>query len=86
MAFVVEVVVDRDVDGSEFLERLHLSKPQHRPLSSSECQVAVLHPVVLPSAHFTAIEIAQFTHRGRIGTQSVGDYGPRSAVAIQCLL
>ena len=86
MAFVVEMVVDRGVGGSEFLERFHLSKSQHGMFSSSERQVAVLHPVVFPPAHFTAIEIAQFTHRGRMGTQSVGDYGPRSAVAIQRLL
>jgi hypothetical protein len=80
---VVEMVVDGDVDGSELLECLHSAKPQHRPLSSSERQVAVLHPVVLPSAHLAAVEIAQLAHRGRVGSEPVGDYGPRSAVAFQ---
>jgi hypothetical protein len=86
MAFVVEMVVDGDVDGSELLECLHSAKPQHRPLSSSERQVAVLHPVVLPSAHLAAVEIAQLAHRGRVGSEPVGDYGPRSAVAFQSFL
>ena len=34
IAFVVEMVVDRVVDGLEFLECLYSAKPQHRPLSS----------------------------------------------------
>ena len=35
-AFLVEMVVDLSVDRAEFLQRMHLSKPQHRPLPSSE--------------------------------------------------
>lgn len=30
-ALLIEVVVDRGVDGGEFLQASHLSKPQHRP-------------------------------------------------------
>ena len=36
VAFLIEKVVDRAVDGSEFLERLHPEKPLHRAFSSSE--------------------------------------------------
>ena len=31
MALVAEVVVDRGVDGSEFLQGLEVSEPRHRP-------------------------------------------------------
>ena len=86
MAFVVEMVVDRGVDGSELLERLLLTKSQHGTLSSSERQVAVLYPVVLPSAHFAAVEIAQFAHRSRIGTQSVGNDHLNRTVLLQGFL
>jgi hypothetical protein len=36
VAFLVEVVVDRAVDGGEFLEGFHSPKPLHSALSSSE--------------------------------------------------
>jgi hypothetical protein len=83
MAFVVEMVVDRGVDGSELLERFHLPKSQHGTFTSAEWQVAVPHPVVHPSAHFAAVEIAQFVYRGRVGTQSVGNDHLSRAVPLQ---
>ena len=36
MALVVEVVVDRGVDGSEFLQGLDVPEPGHRTLSAAE--------------------------------------------------
>ena len=36
MALVVEVVVDRGMDRSEFLQGLDVSEPSHRAFSSSE--------------------------------------------------
>jgi len=45
--------------------------------------VAILHPVVLPLANFVAVEIVQFVHRGRIGTQSVGNNHLSRAVPLQ---
>jgi hypothetical protein len=36
MAFLAEMVVERSMDGGEFLQGLHLPEPQHRPFSSSE--------------------------------------------------
>ena len=49
MAFLIEVVVERGVDGRELLKRLHLPEPEHRSLSSSKGQVAVLDPVISPA-------------------------------------
>ena len=63
-----------------------MPKSQHGTLSSSERQVAVLHPVVLPSAHFTAVEIAQLAHCGRVGPESLGHDGTRLAVPLQGIL
>jgi hypothetical protein len=48
---------------ANFLQCLHLPKSEHRPLSSSKWQVAVLKPVVRPPTHLTAVEIAKFSHR-----------------------
>ena len=39
MAFLVEVVMDRGVDGDEFLQTSHAPKSMHGPFSSSEWQV-----------------------------------------------
>ena len=36
MALVVEVVVDRDVNGGEFLQGLDVPEPGHRSVSSAE--------------------------------------------------
>jgi hypothetical protein len=54
------------MDRGEFLQRLHLPKSEHRPLSSSEGQMAVLSAVVQPSPYFPAVEIAELAHGGRI--------------------
>ena len=45
-AFLIEVIGDVGVDAGELLQGLHLSKSEHRPLSSSERKMAVLHPIV----------------------------------------
>ena len=66
VAFGIEMVVNRSVHGSEFLQRLHLPKSQHRSLSSSERQVRILRSIVQPTAHLTAFQIAQFAHCRRI--------------------
>ena len=39
VAFEGEMIMQRGVDRCEFLQRLHLTKPQHGPLASSEWQV-----------------------------------------------
>ena len=52
------MIVDVRMDGGELLERLHLSKSQHRPLSSSKRKMRVLCSIVQPPAHLTSFEIA----------------------------
>jgi hypothetical protein len=45
-SLTVEVIADVGVDRGELLKSFRLSELQHRALSSSEGQVAILHPVV----------------------------------------
>ena len=58
----------------EFLERFASPEPLHRPLSSSEGEVAVLSPIVdvAPLAVVTPIE-TDLLHRSTVGAQLVGD-------------
>ena len=56
------MIVDVGMDGGELLQRLHLSEPQHRSLSSSEGQMAVLRPVVGPAADLLFGGVAEFGH------------------------
>jgi len=50
VAFMSEVVVEGGVNGGELLKALHLPEREHRPLSSSEWQMRVLHPAGGPAA------------------------------------
>ena len=86
VAFRVEVIVHASVHRGEFLQRLHLSEPQHCTLSSSEREVAVFDPVVLPAADLAAITVAEFAHRGGVRSEPVGDDRFRLSVALECLL
>ena len=49
VALLTKMIVNLGVNRGEFLESFHPPKAVHHPLSSSERQVAVLGPVVLPS-------------------------------------
>ena len=51
VALLGKVVVERGVDGREFLQRLHPLEPDDGSLASPERQVAVLSPVVLPATY-----------------------------------
>ena len=80
------MVVHVSVDRGELLQRLHLSEPQHRSLSSSKWKVAVLGSIVLPPSTLLAVEIALLAHRRRIGAEPVCDNGLGAAVAFERLL
>jgi hypothetical protein len=58
VALLIEVVVDLRMNGGEFLQGLHSPEAVHRPLSSSEGQVTVLHPVIGPSADLVLTGVA----------------------------
>ena len=49
MTFLIEMVVDRGVDGDEFLQTSHAPEAEHRTLPSSKRQVGILGPVVQPT-------------------------------------
>ena len=55
---LVEVVMDRGVDGYEFLQTSHPPEPQHRPLSSSKRQMRIVSAVVGPTRHLAVIASA----------------------------
>lgn len=49
MTFLIELIVDRDMDSSEFLQTSHSPEPQHPSLPSSKRKVAVPGPVIDPA-------------------------------------
>jgi len=48
VAVLVEVVVDRGMNGGEFLQGLYVLEPRHRSFSSSERLVRILGSIVEP--------------------------------------
>jgi len=50
VAILIEVVVERGMDGSEFLKGLRVPELRRRPLSSSERPMRVFGPIVEPTA------------------------------------
>ena len=67
MAFVVEVVVDRGMDGGEFLQGLYVPEPGHCRFPSSKRLVRVLGPVVEPTTAGPGGRIADHSHRSPVG-------------------
>jgi len=68
VAFLIEVVVDGGVDGSEFLQASHLPEAQHRTFSSSKWQVGILRPIVQPARlchvkHFCTLKESTKTNK-----------------------
>jgi len=63
VAFVIEKVVDRGVDGGEFLQGASVPERRHRFLPSSEWLLRVLGPIVKPTAAFLVCGVADHTHR-----------------------
>jgi len=73
VTFGAEVIVDIGVDGSELLQGLRLSESQHRSLSSSKRQMAVLHAIVGPTADLLLAGIAQLDHRRAVRSKPICD-------------
>ena len=63
MAVVVEVVVDRSMDGGEFLQGLYVPEFGQCPFPSSERLVRVLGPVVEPTTAGLGGRIADHLQR-----------------------
>lgn len=68
MAFKAEVVVEAGVDRGGLLQGLHLSEARYRPVSSSEREMQVLDPVVGAATYILPLGVAQFVHRGFVGS------------------
>lgn len=81
-AFLVEVVMDRGVDGGEFLQGSTAPEPEHRPLPSSEWQVRVLCSMVHPATGFLPVRRTKLLQRGAIRPQLVGYQDMRPTVAL----
>jgi hypothetical protein len=73
MALRIEMVVNRSVDGDEFLQTSHPPKSKHGPLSSSKWLVRILGSIIKPAAGFLFVHIADHLHRRTVGTELVGD-------------
>ena len=76
MAVEIEVVMERSVGRSEFLQVRHSPEPRHRPLSSPERQVAVLGAVVEMATDLLAVDIPDLFHSRAIGPEPVCDDCP----------
>ena len=70
-AFLVEVVLDRAMDGGEFLQTSHAPEAEHRPFPSSEWLVGVLSSVVPPTASFTLVDGTQNLERSAVRSQPI---------------
>ena len=60
VAFLVKVIVKRGMDRDEFLQRLHASKSQRRPLSSAERKMRIFNAIVEPPPHLAPAQIAEY--------------------------
>ena len=83
---MIEVIEDGDVNGDKFLQTSHSSKAGHLPFSSSERKMRILDPVVQVTAGSLFVPVSDFSHRGRVGPQSVCDDKLGLAVSLHCFL
>jgi hypothetical protein len=58
VSFLTEVIVDARVNGGEFLQTTHLTKPKHGSLSSSKRKVRIFNAVVEPPARLLFLSIS----------------------------
>ncbi len=63
VAVLVEMVVDRGMSRSEFLEGLYIPEPGHRSFPSPERLVGIFGPIVKPPAAFLICSVADDLHR-----------------------
>lgn len=68
MTVVVEMVVDRGMDGGELLQGFDIPEPGHRPFPSSKRLVRVLGSIVEPATTLLISAIADLVHGRPIGT------------------
>ena len=76
------MVVKGSVGGGEFLQVRHPPKPQHRPLSSTKWQVAILGPIVEMATDLLVADVSNHFHRGTVTPEPVGNHSPRRSVPL----
>lgn len=58
MAVLIEVIMDRGVDGGKFVEGFHASEIRHCLFPSSERLVGILSPIVQPATALPSGRVA----------------------------
>ena len=86
MAFLIEVVVDRRMDGREFLQTSHLSEALHGPFSSSKQQMGILHSVIQPTTRFLLVCDTNLFKRSAERCHPVRHNNFRTAILTHCFL
>ena len=66
MTVVVEVIVDRGVNGGKLLQGLYVPELRHRAFSSSKRLVRVLGPIIEPTAAFLTRSNTDHLHRSSV--------------------
>jgi len=82
MALLIEMVMDRGMDGREFLEGLYVSQPGHRALTSSKWLVRVFSSIVEPPLANLIRRITDHIHRCPVGPKPVRDDRSRLTVTL----
>jgi hypothetical protein len=82
MSLLVEVIVDRSIGGSEFLQGLYVPELCHRTFPSSERLVRIFGPIVGPAAARLTVHDTDGSHCCAVRTQPVSHDAPWSAIAL----
>ena len=82
MMLLIEVIVDRGMDGGEFLQGLYIPEPRHRSFSSSERLVRILGSIVEPPTAFLIGSVADRLHRRSVRPRPVGYEQFRPAITL----
>ncbi len=82
MTLLVEVIVDRGVNGGKFLQGLYISELRHRSFSSPERLVGILGSIVEPPTANLIGSNADYVHRRSVRPKPVGYNRSRSAVTL----
>ena len=72
VAVVVEMIVDRGMDGGELLQGLYVSELRHRSFSSPERLVGILGSIVEPPTALLIGRITDYLHCRSVRPKPVG--------------
>jgi len=81
---LVEMVVNRGVDGDELLQTSRSSEAEHGSLSSSKRQVRILGSIVQPTTCLLAICVADDLHGSAVRPQKISHDDMWSTISFHC--